>query len=296
MSRPVILIAGPTAGGKSALALDLARREGGEIVNADALQVYRDLRILTARPDAAIEALAPHHLFGSVDGDAPWSVGAWVRAADRIIGEIRGRGALPIIVGGTGLYFKALIEGLADVPPTPAGVREEMARRYERQGEASFREDLRQYDPKAEARITPADRQRLTRAMEVFVATGRALSDWQADTRPLLAPGTWRALVVEPDRETLFWRCDERLIAMLREGALAEVEQLRRRGLSPNRPVMKALGVAPLIAHLAGEITLAEALSLAQRDTRRFAKRQLTWFRNQTPDWPRWRGEGPAPL
>lgn len=296
MSGSVILIAGPTAGGKSALALDLARREGGEIVNADALQVYRDLSILTARPDAAAEALAPHHLFGCVDGDAPWSVGAWLRAAERIIGEIRARGAVPIVVGGTGLYFKALIEGLAEVPPIPAGVREAVGEQYERQGEAAFREELRRRDPKAEARINPADRQRLTRAMEVFVATGRALTDWQADTRPLLAAGTWRALVVEPDRETLFRRCDERLVVMMREGALQEVERLRARGLSPTRPVMKALGVAPLMAYLAGEISADEALALAQRDTRRFAKRQLTWFRNQTPDWLRWSGEGPPPF
>jgi len=284
---PVLLIAGPTASGKSALALDLAERLGGEIVNADALQLYADLRVLTARPTPEDEARAPHHLFGMADGADGWSVGRWLDAALPVLADIAARGRRAIVAGGTGLYFSALTRGLADVPSVPTAVREAAAETFAQLGEEAFRAILAERDPKAAARIAPGDRQRLLRAYEVAEATGRALTDWQADTHAPLAPGRWRAVVLEPPREMLYARCDGRLEAMIEAGALEEVRILINRGLKPTAPVMKAVGVRELAAHLAGERTLAEAVALAQQETRRYAKRQMTWFRNQTPDWPR---------
>jgi len=283
----VFLIAGPTASGKSALALRLAEATGGEIVNADALQVYRDLRILTARPSPQEEARVPHHLFGVADAAEAWSVGRWLAAALPVLRDIRARRRAAVVVGGTGLYFKALTEGLAEIPAVPAEVRRRTAELYDRLGEAPFRDELRRRDGAAEARISPGDRQRLTRAFEVHEATGRALSDWQAATAPLLEPGGWRACALEPPREALYARCDARLAAMLEVGALEEVEALAARGLDPQLPAMKAVGVREFAAAVRGELPLDRALSLAQQETRRYAKRQLTWMRGQMADWPR---------
>jgi tRNA dimethylallyltransferase len=284
---PVLLIAGPTASGKSALALRLAEALDGEIVNADALQLYRDLRVLTARPTPEDEARAPHHLFGVADGADGWSVGRWLQAATPILADIAARGRRAIVVGGTGLYLRALTQGLAEIPPVPDAAREAAARRLDALGETAFRAALAVHDPAAAGRIAPGDRQRLIRAMAVYDASGRALSDWQGQTAPPLAPRAWRAAVLEPDRQTLYARCDARLGAMIAAGALDEVRALMARGLGPAQPIMKAVGVRELAAHLAGELMLDAALSLAQRETRRYAKRQLTWLRNQTPDWPR---------
>jgi tRNA dimethylallyltransferase len=281
------LIAGATAAGKSALASRLATELGGEIVNADAIQVYRDLRILSARPTAEDEAAAPHHLFGMVDAGETYSVGKWLRAAQAALAGIAARGRTAIVVGGTGLYFRALTQGLAELPAVPEAVRSQARQAFDRLGEAAFRKALRARDPAAEARIAPGDRQRLIRAFEVHEATGRALSDWQGATHPVLAPGAWRAAVVEPPREELYARCDARLLAMVGAGALEEVRALMDRNLDPVLPAMKAVGVRELARHLRGEDTLDEAIALAQQETRRYAKRQLTWFRNQTPDWPR---------
>lgn len=286
---PVLLIAGPTASGKSALALRLAERLGGEIVNADALQLYADLRLLTARPSPEEEARATHHLFGTVDGADGWSVGRWLSAALPVLEDIRARGRRALVVGGTGLYFRALTQGLAEVPPVPSAVRQAISQVFDSLGEDAFREALAAKDPAAAARIAPGDRQRLQRALEVAEATGRSLSDWQADTRPPLAVGEWRAVVMEPDRETLYARCDARLAAMVDQGALEEVQALMDRRLDQALPVMKAVGVRELTSHLTGERTLEEAVTLAQQETRRYAKRQLTWLRNQTPDWERLR-------
>jgi tRNA dimethylallyltransferase len=293
MEPRIWLIAGPTASGKSALALRLARETGGEIVNADALQLYADLRALSARPSREEEAQAPHHLFGVADGADGWSVGRWVRAALPLIDEINGRGRPAILVGGTGLYFKALTEGLAETPAVPADVRDAVYARYDAEGEAAARDRLAQADPAAEARIMPGDRLRLTRALEVLEATGRPISAWQAETRPLLTPGDWRALALEPEREGLYRRCDARLAAMVEAGALAEVAALTARALDPRLPVMKAVGVREFAAHLAGEISLDRALDDARRETRRYAKRQLTWLRNQMTAWPRAGGLAP---
>lgn len=283
----VILIAGPTAGGKSALALRLAAETGAEIVGADALQVYRDLRILSARPTPEEEAAAPHHLYGVADAAEAWSVGKWLRAAQGVLAGIAARGRPAIVVGGTGLYFRALTQGLAELPAVPAAVRAEVGAAFEALGEAEFRRRLAERDPAAEARISPGDRQRLARAMEVHRATGRALSDWQAGGVPTLPQGTWRAMVVAPPREELYRRCDARFLAMIEAGALEEVRALIARDLDPALPAMKAVGVRELARHLSGELGLEQAIGLAQQETRRYAKRQLTWFRNQTPDWPR---------
>jgi tRNA dimethylallyltransferase len=283
----VWLIAGPTASGKSALALRLAQATGAEIVNADSMQLYADLRVLTARPGVEDEARAPHHLYGVADAAEVWSVGAWLRAATEALAQIAARDRPAIVVGGTGLYFSALTQGLADIPAIPADVRTEVRARLDRLGEDAFRQALAVADPDAAARIAPGDRQRLARAMEVATATGRSLTDWQASTTPLLAEGDYRAVVLDPPRDALYARCDARLGAMAAGGGLEEVHALMARGLDPHLPAMNALGVREFARHLAGELTLDQALTLARQDTRRYAKRQTTWFRNQTPDWPR---------
>ena len=283
----VLLIHGPTASGKSALALRVAGAIGGELVNADALQLYSDLTALSARPTPEEMSGVPHHLFGVADGADGWSVGRWARAAGPVIDEIVARGRTAVVVGGTGLYFKALTEGLADIPPTPAAVRVGVGKTFDTLGEARFRELLASVDPVAEARIAPGDRMRLSRAMEVLEATGRPLTAWQAKTATALPADAWRAVVIEPERDRLYARCDARFETMLERGALDEVRALIARGLDPDLPVMKAVGVRELAAHLRGEISLAQAAELARRETRRYAKRQLTWLRNQTPDWPR---------
>jgi len=283
----VWLIAGPTASGKSALALRMAERTGAEIVNADSMQLYADLRVLTARPDFEDEARARHHLYGVADASQAWSVGDWLRAVETTLEEIAARDRPAIVVGGTGLYFSALTEGLAEVPPIPAAVRAEVRARLDSLGEDAFRQALAVVDPEAVARIAPGDRQRLARAMEVATATGRALTAWQASTAPMLAPGAFRALVLDPPRHALYARCDARLTAMATKGGFEEVAALMARGLDPELPAMKALGVREFARHLTGELTRDQALELARRETRRYAKRQTTWFRNQTSHWPR---------
>jgi tRNA dimethylallyltransferase len=287
MEARIWLIAGPTASGKSALALRLARETGGEIVNADALQLYRDLRILSARPSAEDEAAAPHHLFGVADAADGWSVGRWLTAASAALAAIAGRGRPAIVVGGTGLYFRALTQGLADIPPVPRAARDTAEQIYDAEGESVVRAALAGLDPTAEARISPGDRQRLTRALAVAQATGRPLSAWQADTVPAIAAHTWRAVVLEPPRETLYARIDARLTFMAEAGAIEEAAALMQRGLDPRLPAMKAVGLRELAPCAAGEATREEAIAAAQQATRRYAKRQLTWFRNQTPAWPR---------
>ena len=284
---PVTLIAGPTASGKSALALELAARTGAVIVNADSQQLYADLRVLSARPSAADEAAAEHRLYGVADAADAWSVGRWSRAAAAELADLAAAGRPAVVVGGTGLYFTALTKGLADIPEIPDEVRAAAAAALEAEGEAAFRRRLAALDPRAEARIAAGDRQRLVRAMAVAEHTGRALSDWTADTTPLLSPWSWTGRVVEPDRATLYGRCDARVAAMVEQGALDEVRALAARRLDPGLPAMKAVGVREFAAHLAGETTLAEAVEAVRQATRNYAKRQLTWFRNQTPDWPR---------
>ena len=294
MEPGVWLIAGPTASGKSDAALALAERAGGEVVNADALQLYAGLRVLTARPSPEEERRAPHHLYGVADPGEAWSVGRWLRAVLPVLAGIGARGRPAVVVGGTGLYFRALTHGLAETPPVPEPARAAAQARLEAEGEAAFRRALGVVDPEAEARIAPGDRQRLVRALAVAEATGRPLSAWRAETRPPLAPGGWRAVVLAPPRPELYARCDARLDAMLAAGALEEAAALDARGLDPALPAMKAVGLRELQACARGERPLAEAVARAKQETRRFAKRQLTWFRNQAPDWPVCDGPDPA--
>lgn len=284
---PIQLIAGPTASGKSALALEMAAGTGAVIINADSQQLYGDLRVLTARPSVAEEGLADHRLYGVADAAEVWSVGRWSRAVTKLLAGLAEQGRPAILVGGTGLYFSALTRGLADVPTVPAHVREEVETEYATEGETGFRARLAEHDPKAARAIEQGDRQRLIRAMSVFRQSGRALTDWQAETRPLLPPDTWRGLVLEPDRGRLYARCDARVDLMMAEGAVEEAQALVARGLDPALPAMKAVGVRELAAMLSGELSRADAVDALKQATRNYAKRQLTWFRNQCRDWPR---------
>ena len=287
LSQPpsVTLIAGPTASGKSALALKLARETGALIINADSQQLYADLRVLTARPSPEDEAQADHRLYGVADAADAWSVGKWSRATLNLLDIARADGRPAILVGCTGLYFTALTRGLAEIPPVPQSVRDAVEADYMAQGEAAFRARLAEIDAEAARSIEQGDRQRLVRAMSVHSASGRALSDWKADTRPLLSPGSWRGRVIEPDRADLYANCDRRVDLMMENGALDEVRALTARNLSPALPAMKAVGVRELAAYLAGEIGRDEAIDALKQATRNYAKRQLTWFRNQTTTW-----------
>lgn len=281
------LIAGPTASGKSRLALETAERTGAVIVNADSQQLYADLRILSARPTAEDEARADHRLYGIADAADAWSVGRWSRAVMPVLAELAAEGRPALLVGGTGLYFNALTRGLADIPDIPDAVRDEIGALYDSAGEGSVRRRLVEADPESEAAIALGDRQRLIRALAVLTVTGQALSVWRADTRPLLAEGSWEALVVEPPRDRLYAACDARVAAMIDQGALDEVRTLVARRLDPTLPAMKAVGVRDFAAYLRGEVSLTEAINAVQQATRNYAKRQLTWFRNQTPAWSR---------
>lgn len=289
LSRPPLteLIAGPTASGKSALAIARAHETGAAIINADSQQLYADLRVLTARPSVEDEADFEHRLYGVADAAEAWSVGRWSRAIMPILAELAEAGRSALLVGGTGLYFTALTKGLASIPDIPAEVRDGVEQAYDTEDEASFRQRLSAWDPQAASRIEAGDRQRLIRAMSVVEHTGRALSDWTAETTPLLAAGSWTGRVVEPDRQTLYDNCDRRVQAMVEHGALDEVRALAARRLPPTLPAMKAVGMREFSAHLAGETTLEAAIVATQQATRNYAKRQLTWFRNQTGDWPR---------
>jgi tRNA dimethylallyltransferase len=284
-SKRAVLIAGPTASGKSALALALARSRNGVIINADSMQVYRDLRVLTARPSAEEEASAPHRLYGHVDAAENYSVGRWCVDAQAALTEAERAGQLAILVGGTGLYFKALTQGLAAVPPVPAAVRDRVRQRLESGGIAALHAELAQRDPAGAARLKPNDRTRISRALEVLEATGRPLAEWHGEgMRPILDAAAAKVFLV-PERQELHRRIEARFDAMLAAGALEEVEKLRARGLDPLLPAMKAHGVPWLIRHVRGEITLDDAAEGGKRDTRRYTKRQITWFRHQMPDW-----------
>ena len=285
-AKRAVLIAGPTASGKSALALTLAEALGGTIINADAMQVYRDMRVLTARPSPAEEARVPHLLYGHVDAAENYSVGRWCVDAGAALSAVERGGRLPILTGGTGLYFKALTRGLAAVPPIPAQIRAAVRARLEREGIAALYAELSERDGATARRLMPGDRARITRALEVVLATGRSLTDWHREgMTPALDPQLAVKVFLDVDRAELYRRIDARFDAMLCAGALDEVRALASRRLDPALPAMKAHGVPWLIRHLNGEIDLAAAVEAAKRDTRRYTKRQATWFRHQLPDW-----------
>jgi tRNA dimethylallyltransferase len=287
VSEPkIILIAGPTASGKSALALALAEKLGGTIVNADSMQVYRDLRIITARPTPEEEARLPHRLYGHVDAAENFSVGRWCTEVADVLAATQREAGAAIVVGGTGLYFSALTRGLAAVPPIPAQIRHEVRARLASDGGEALHAELMRRDPIAAARLMPGDRSRVTRALEVILATGRSLLLWHEANMPACVDAALAAKVfLMPDRDALLRQIDARFDAMMASGALDEVRALAGRHLDPNLPAMKAHGVPWLIRHLDGEIALAEAIEGGKRDTRQYTKRQATWFRNQLPDF-----------
>jgi tRNA dimethylallyltransferase len=283
-----VLIAGPTASGKSALALSLAERTGGIVINTDSMQVYRDLRIITARPTPEDEARVPHRLYGHIDAGVNCSAGMWVTDAAATLEEARAQNRLPIFAGGSGLYFKALTRGLSAVPPIPTEIRDDVRARLERDGAEALHAVLARRDPAAAQRLKPRDRTRIARALEVVEATGRSLTDWHRDgLPPLLPPDKVRAIFLAPDREALYARIDTRFGAMLAAGALEEVRALAERHLDPLLPAMKAHGVPALMRHLRGELSLEQAAGIGRADTRHYAKRQFTWFRHQLPEF-RW--------
>ncbi len=281
-----MLIAGPTASGKSALALELAENIGGVIINTDSMQVYSDLRVITARPTAEEEARAPHRLYGHVDASVNYSAGAWVSDAAKVLSEARAEGRLPIFVGGSGLYFRALTHGLSAVPPIPPEVREAVRARLEHDGVEALHAELARWDPVSAERLKPRDRTRIARALEVIEATGRALTDWHREGLPPLLPRSeFSAIFLAPERDQLYARIDARFDAMLAAGALEEVAALAARDLDPLLPAMKAHGVPALTRHLRGEITREQAAEISRADTRHYAKRQFTWFRHQLPEF-----------
>lgn len=279
-----ILIAGPTASGKSALALALAKKNNGCIINADSMQVYGVLHVLTARPSAAEAAAAPHRLYGHIPPAAPYSVGQWQSEALREIAAAKARGQTPIIIGGTGLYFKSLTEGLVEIPAIDETVRTHWRARLEAEGSPAMHAELQAVDAALAARLAPNDRQRIARGLEVFHATGTPLSQWQqvAPVAPLAAA---HKILLMPDRDWLYGRCNARFEQMMAGPARAEVEHLWALNLPPDMPAMKALGVSEIMAYIQGQSDLETAISQAQQSTRRYAKRQMTWFRNQMAGW-----------
>ena len=282
---PLALIAGPTASGKSALALELAERTGGAIVNGDSAQIYRDLPILSAAPTEADRRRAEHRLYGALDGASPCSAADWAAMARTEIAALHAERRLPILVGGTGLYLRTLLDGIAPVPAIDPDVRREVR--------AAPVEDnhkrLLELDPAAAARLNPGDTTRIARALEVVLSTGRPLSNWhQRREGGIKDRIELRPLIRLPPRDWLYARCDERFATMVERGAIEEVKTLLDRGLNPKLPVMRAIGVRELAAHLSGQCLLGEAIAAGQQATRRYAKRQYTWFAHQPPaEWPR---------
>jgi tRNA dimethylallyltransferase len=284
MRMDAVLIAGPTASGKSAAALTLAEKSGGAIINADSMQVYRELRVLTARPTPEAEARVPHYLYGHVSASERYSAGRYQDETANALQEVRKRGLLPIFVGGTGLYFDVLTEGLSPIPPVPASVRTDVRRRFEMLGRDAFFAELAERDQATAAKLRPSDTQRVLRAADVLEATGRSLSAWQESSGDApLRDCRLARFVVSPPREVLLARIDARLEAMVEQGILDEARALV--GLDPSLPAAKALGMPELTRHLAGEIGLDEALEAVRIATRQYAKRQQTWFRNRMKDW-----------
>jgi len=283
-----ILIAGPTASGKSAVALELARQTGSVVVNADSMQVYGDLRVLSARPSAVDEASADHKLYGHVDGAENFSVGRWLADFAKLMAGLERAGRLAIVVGGTGMYFKAATQGLSDIPRVPEDVRARVRAGAEGVSPAELHARLAARDPATAARLRPTDPQRILRALEVLEATGQPLATFQgARAAPLLGQGSWRGFFLAPERDAVRAAIDGRFVTMIEAGALDEAARLATRNLDPALPIMRAHGAPALMAHLRGEMTLDGAIARGQADTRAYAKRQFTFARHQLPDF-RW--------
>ncbi|NKN36268.1 tRNA (adenosine(37)-N6)-dimethylallyltransferase MiaA [Agrobacterium sp. a22-2] len=284
-----ILITGPTASGKSALALDLAKQHGGVVINADSMQVYDTLRVVTARPSLEDMDGVAHHLYGHVPAGKAYSTGDWLREIATLVSDLKERGVLPVIVGGTGLYFKALTGGLSDMPDIPDGIRTALRDRMAAEGPEALHRELGVLDPDLAVRLNPQDGQRILRALEVLQATGRSITDFQGRSGPVIVdPARAQKIVVLPDRAVLHERINRRFETMLDTGAVEEVEALLRLGLAADMPVMKAIGVSQITAMLKGEMPRSEVIDKASAATRQYAKRQMTWFRNQMDEsWAR---------
>lgn len=287
--KTAILIAGPTASGKSAVAMDVAERLNGVVINADAMQLYADLDVLTSRPSREDEARVPHRLFGCAPAGDAWSAGRWLEAAGREVSTAWQADKVPVIAGGTGLYFKVLEEGLSPIPAVPDEVRDHWRDRLRVEGANALHGELVRRASNDAGRIEPADGQRVVRALEVLDATGKTLADHFALARQgsVLANADVRRVALTPAREELYGCCDARFEVMLEHGAMDEVEKLVALDLAPDLPVMKAIGVQALASYLAGEVLMEDAVALAQKQTRNYAKRQMTWIRNQMSDWPK---------
>lgn len=284
--QPAILIAGPTASGKSAFALETAERVGGVVINADSMQVYRDLRILTARPSKADEARAPHLLYGHVPGREAYSAARYIEEAGLAIAGVRARGLVPVIVGGTGLYFKALLEGLSPIPQIPDDIRNHWRAEAELKGPAALHAVLAVRDPVMAARLKPTDPQRIVRALEVLEATGKSLAEWhEVPGEPVIKESETVRFVMSVDRGELHRRCDARFEAMMKAGAVEEVAAIAAQGLDPSLPVMRALGVAPLIELIAGKVSRKDAVERVKAETRQYVKRQTTWIIGNMSAW-----------
>jgi len=280
--KPVIVIGGPTASGKSALAAAVGERLGGAVVNADSMQVYRGLEIISAAPGIRERARCPHRLYGVLDPAEACSAGKWRSLAVAEIDQAHAEGLLPVVAGGTGLYLRSLIAGIDKMPPVLAEIRETIRSRMAVDGPEVLYQELVRSDPDTAARLEPADRQRIARALEIYEATGRRLSDWQtgaehSDDNPYV----FLTMLVLPERQALYRDCDSRFLAMMENGVMDEVKTLAECALDPQLPAMKALGIPHLIAHLRGEIPLEDAIDAAQQATRRYVKRQFTWFKHQ---------------
>ena len=287
-NRTAVLIAGPTASGKSAVALKVARELGGVIINADAMQLYAELRVLTSRPTEGADRSAPHRLYGTAPGREVWSAGRWLAAARQEMEAAWAQGKVPVVTGGTGLYFKALEEGLSHVPPIPQGVRVRWRERLKAEGAPALHAELARLAPEDAARLEPGDSQRIVRCLEVLEATGKPLSAHfrAAKEASVLKGVNVRRAAIMPPRDELYAVIDARFETMLAMGAVNEVKALLALKLPEDVPVMKAIGVKPLSDLLAGELSPEQAVALAQRQSRNYAKRQMTWIRNQMTDWP----------
>lgn len=281
-----ILIAGPTASGKSAHAMKLAAKHDGIIINADSMQVYKDLTILTARPTPSEETACPHRLYGFVPSTQAYSAGQWAEDVKALLQECKHLQKMPILVGGTGLYFSTLLQGLSPIPDIPSDIRNHWRAQADKQSAPELHNILIQKDPIMAERLRPSDPQRIVRALEVIDATGQSLADWQAiPGTPLIEEAKTLRYVLAPDRETLYQRCNARFDQMVANGALEEVENLKQQNLDPGLPIMRVLGLRPLIEYLEQTISRETALDFAKRDTRRYAKRQLTWLKSNMITW-----------
>lgn len=290
IGQDAILITGPTASGKSALAVDLAKRNNGVVINADSMQVYDTLHVLTARPSDADMQGIPHHLYGHVPASQHYSTGEWFRDATHLLARVRGEGRIPVFVGGTGLYFKALTGGLSDMPAVPASIRDAVRLQLQEEGAEALHVILTAKDPGMAETLRPGDGQRIARALEIFEATGQSIRHFQEQQGPVaIDPDRAMKIVVLPERDLLRQRINRRFSGMLDTGAVEEVEALMALDLKPDMPAMKAIGVPQIAAMLAGAMSKDEVIETASAATRQYAKRQMTWFRNQLDEnWLRW--------